>query len=114
VLGIVAPPAVRDDSLPGLQIRQGADKGDEALVIQGGDRVAIAAFWGEAGHREAVLWVLKRDPLDYASQFTTGRRFGGGEGAWLGCERHEDISRSEGSRSIRMVARASARVENST
>ena len=53
-------------------------------------------------------------PAEHTAQFTPGRRFGGGEGPRQGCERHEDISRSAGSRGIRMVARPSARVENST
>jgi hypothetical protein len=33
VLGVVAPPAVGDDGLPRLQIRKGANQGDEPLVI---------------------------------------------------------------------------------
>ena len=44
MLGIVAPPAVSDDGLPGLQIRQGTDEGDEPLVIQRGGRFTVASL----------------------------------------------------------------------
>ena len=106
-----SPPTVGDDGLAGLQIGQGADEGDQPLVIHRGDRIAIAAFWSESGHGEAVLRILKRDALHHAAQFTPGR---GVEGARQGCEKHEDISRSDGSHGDRMVARPSARVVNST
>ena len=77
VLGVVAPPAVGDDGFPGLQIRQGADERDEPLIIQRGNRVPVASLRGKAGHGEAVLRVLKRDPLQHPAQLTPGRCLSG-------------------------------------
>src|SRR5829696_5315768 len=72
MLGVVAPPAMSDNRFPRLQVRQGADEGDEPLIVDCGGCVTGASFWSEASDGEAVLGVLKRDPLDHPTQLTPG------------------------------------------
>jgi hypothetical protein len=76
VLGIVAPPAVGDDGLTRLQVRQDADKGDESLIIDCRGRVTVPPLRGEASHGETVLRVLKRDAFEDPTQLTPGRCLG--------------------------------------
>src|SRR5918993_1015446 len=64
MFGIVAPPTVGEDGLSRLQIGQGADERDQPIVIHRGDRVTGTLLLSKAGHGEAVLRVLKCDPLD--------------------------------------------------
>jgi hypothetical protein len=72
VLGIVAPPAVGDDGLTRLQVRQDADEGDESLIIDCRGRVTVPPLRGEASDYEAVLWVLKGDAFDHSRSSRRG------------------------------------------
>src|SRR3954462_7288950 len=92
MFGVVAPPAMSDDGLAGLQIRQGADEGDEPLILQGRDRLPVAPLRGETRHSEAVLGVLKRDAFNDPAQFSARRGLGSWGGARCGCGRHEEHS----------------------
>ena len=114
MLGVIAPPALSDDGLPGLKVRQGADEGDQPLAVQRGGRFGVAPLRSQAGHREAVVGILKRDALDDATQFTPGWCLGGGEEARRGCGRQGTISESEDGDGTRMVARPWILVTNST
>jgi hypothetical protein len=67
MLGVVPPPAAGNDGLSRLQIRQGADEGDEPLVIHRGDRLTVASFRSEASDGEAGPRILKRDALHHTA-----------------------------------------------